>query len=146
MTIPSKKKKKKKRGHGSPSSHLFFRSHFLIPKALHWDEFREISEYVGRVKRRLFSFSPLSLFSVRNQLNSHLGRVRSWLTSISMADNDFNTPPVDRTHHMFHTIRLSPAVAWAKPRGTNPQIEQRAKRVSSPPSLVFTFGPKAQRN
>lgn len=144
MAIPSKEKKK--RGHGSPSIRLFYRSHFLIPKALHWDEFKEILEYVGGMKCRLFSFSPLSLFPVRNQLNSHLGRVRSWLTSISVADNGFNAPPVARTHHMFHTIHLSPAVAWAKPRGANPQIEQRAKRISSPQSLVFTFGPKAQRN
>lgn len=43
-----------------------------------------------------------------NQLNSHLGLMRSYLTSISVADNDFNTPLMEnsRTHHMSHDLSI----------------------------------------
>lgn len=130
---------------------LLFRSHFQIPKALHWDEFKYpwSNSNICRLHAMLTkTFTLLSLFSERNQLNSHLGLVRSYLTSISVAENDFNTPPMEngRMHHMSHTIYLSPTVAWVKLRGTDPQIEQRANRNSSPQSLIFTFSPKAQRN
>lgn len=42
------------------------------------------------------------------QLNSHLGLMRSYLTSISVADNDCNTPLMEnsRTHHMSRNLSV----------------------------------------
>lgn len=59
-------------------------------------------------------------FSKRNQLTSHLGLVRSYPTSISVADNDFNTFPNGAAHHMFHTIHPSPTVFPGQAEGRNP--------------------------
>ena len=53
-------------------------------------------------------FSSLSLSLAKNQLNSRLGLVRSYLTSISVTVDDSDTPPVKNggTRHMSHAIRL----------------------------------------
>lgn len=59
-------------------------------------------------------------FSKRNQFTSHLGLVRSYPTSISVADNDFNTFPNGAARHMFHTIHPSPTVFLGQAEGRNP--------------------------
>lgn len=81
--------------------------------------------------------------SRRNLLISHSSLVRSCLPSISVADNNFDTSPMENTPRVSHY--LSPAVTLVMLQGTHPQIEQCVNRNSSP-QCFFHIRLKPQRN
>lgn len=70
----------------------------------------------------------------------HLQLLFQWLT---MTSTRF---PMERHTTCFtQSIHLQ-QLSRAKLRGAIPQIEQGVNRSTSPQSLVFTYGPQAQRN
>lgn len=85
-------------------------------------------------------------FQESTQLSSHLGLTRSHPTSISVADNDFSTFPNGATHHMFHTIHLTPAVSPGRAEGRNPTnrtvcLKTHIHTLKTPHCILFTSGP-----